>query len=65
MEDGIIDYLIYNLNLEKPTFLEIGVGDYAESNTRFLFERYNSKGAIVDKINNFQKKYQTYQTLER
>ena len=38
-EDGIIDYLIYNLNLEKPTFLEIGVGDYAESNTRFLFER--------------------------
>ena len=64
-EDGIIDYLIYNLNLEKPTFLEIGVGDYAESNTRFLFERYNSKGAIVDKINNFQKKVSKHIKLWR
>ena len=35
-EDGIIDYLLFKLNIEKPRFIEIGVGDYSESNTRFF-----------------------------
>ena len=37
-EDGIINYLTSQLNINKPKFIEIGVGDYSESNTRFIFE---------------------------
>lgn len=55
-EDGIIDYLIYQLNLEKPKFLEIGVGDYSESNTKFLYEKVSAKGAIIDCIDDFKNK---------
>ena len=39
-EDGIIDYLLYSLNLEKPKFLEIGIGDYSESNTDLYFKEH-------------------------
>lgn len=55
-EDGIIDYLLFSLNIEKPKFIEIGVGDYSESNTRFLFERTSGEGLIIDIIDNFEKK---------
>ena len=43
-EDGIINYLIKQLKLDNPSFIEVGVGDYSESNTRFLYERFHSKG---------------------
>ena len=55
-EDGIIDYLLFSLQIEKPKFIEIGVGDYYESNTRFLFERSSGDGLIIDIIANFQKR---------
>ena len=55
-EDGIIDYLINQLNIEKPKFLEIGIGDYSESNTRFIYERTSPKGMVVDCINDLEKK---------
>ena len=55
-EDGIIDYLLFSLQIEKPKFIEIGVGDYYESNTRFLFERSSGDGLIIDIIGNFQKR---------
>ena len=55
-EDGIIDFLLYNLKINSPAFVEIGVGDYNEANTRFLFETTNSKGLIIDCIDNFEKK---------
>ena len=55
-EDGIIDYLLFSLHIEKPKFIEIGVGDYYESNTRFLFERSSGDGLIIDIIDNFQKR---------
>ena len=55
-EDGIIDYIIYQLNLEKPKFLEIGVGDYSESNTKFLYERVSAKGTIIDSLDNLEEK---------
>ena len=45
-EDGIIDYLLHALKIDKPKFVEIGVGDYSECNTRFLFERTSPKGLI-------------------
>ena len=47
-EDGIIDFLLKKLNIEKPKFIEIGVGDYTECNTRFLFESRSAKGLIID-----------------
>jgi len=55
-EDGILDYLLFKLNIEKPKFLEIGVGDYSEANTRFIFDRCSPKGTIIDCIENFEKK---------
>jgi len=55
-EDGIIDYLLYQLNIEKPKFVEIGVGDYTEANTRFIFERTSSKGAVIDSICDLENK---------
>lgn len=54
-EDGIIDYLIKSLNIISPKFVEIGVGDYSECNTRFLFETAQPKGLIIDCIENFKK----------
>jgi len=54
-EDGIIDYLISQLNIQKPKFIEIGVGDYTEANTRFVFERTSCEGLIIDIIKNFEK----------
>ena len=55
-EDGIIDFLLHKLNITKPNFIEIGVGEYVESNTRFLYERYYQKGLIIDCINDLEKK---------
>jgi len=55
-EDGIIDYLLYQLKIEKPKFIEIGVGDYTEANTRFIFERTSAKGAVIDCIDNLEDK---------
>lgn len=53
-EDGIIDYLLYSLKIDKPKFVEIGIGDYSECNTRFLFERTSPKGLVVDCIENLK-----------
>ena len=47
-EDGIIDYLIYALNIKKLKFVEIGVGDYTECNTRFLINNYPFRGLLCD-----------------
>ena len=55
-EDGIIDYLLYSLNIKVPKFVEIGVGDYRESNTRYIFQKNCSRGLIVDKNKNLKKK---------
>ena len=42
-EDGIIDYLIKKIEINKPNFVEIGVGDYTEANTRYLYENIMEK----------------------
>lgn len=49
-EDGIIQYILNKLELpaEFRTFVEFGVQDYYESNTRFLLQGYNWKGLIID-----------------
>ena len=55
-EDGIIDFLLTKLRILKPNFVEIGVGEYIEANTRFLYDRYHPRGLIIDCIDNFKKK---------
>jgi len=55
-EDGIIDYLLYSLNIKRPKFVEIGIGDYRESNTRYIFEKNYCRGLIVDKNINLKNK---------
>ena len=55
-EDGIIDYLLFSLGIKKPRFIEIGVGDYREANTRFVFERTNCQGLIIDVTKDLEQK---------
>lgn len=47
-EDGIINYLIKNLQIENEVFVEFGVENYKESNTRFLLKNSNWTGLIID-----------------
>lgn len=53
-EDGILDLLIESLELDSPhssyprAFVEFGVQDYTESNTRYLLKKRNFMGFIID-----------------
>lgn len=47
-EDGIIQWLIRNLDIKYRSFIEFGVQDYTESNTRFLLMHDNWEGLIID-----------------
>lgn len=47
-EDGIIQFLIRNLNIQHKIFIEFGVESYRESNTRFLLMNDNWKGLVID-----------------
>ena len=53
-EDGIIDFLLNRLDIQNPKFLEIGVGNYKESNTRFIFMKSPNKGMIIDNLKNLK-----------
>ena len=55
-EDGILDYIITVLKIERPNFIEIGVGSYVEANTRFIYERFSPKGVIIDIEKNLKNK---------
>jgi len=47
-DDGIIQYLINYLDIETKIFIEFGVEDYLESNTRFLLINNNWSGLVMD-----------------
>lgn len=47
-DDGIIQFLVNYLEIESKTFIEFGVQDYTESNTRFLLINNNWTGLIMD-----------------
>ncbi len=47
-EDGVIEYLVSSLENIPDTFIEFGVEDYRESNTRFLLLHRNWKGLVMD-----------------
>ncbi|MBL4711242.1 MAG: hypothetical protein JKX75_01850 [Gammaproteobacteria bacterium] len=47
-EDGIIQYLVNKLPIKNKVFIEFGVEDYSEANTRFLLENDNWSGLVMD-----------------
>ena len=47
-DDGIIQYLIRRLQIEPRTFIEFGVDNYKESNTRYLLAANDWKGLVID-----------------
>jgi hypothetical protein len=46
--DGILQYLINKVDIPNKTFIEFGVQDYKESNTRFLLINDNWSGYVID-----------------
>lgn len=47
-EDGIIQFLINNINIKNKIFIEFGVENYSESNTKYLLLNNNWTGLILD-----------------
>lgn len=47
-DDGIIQFLVEYLDIPNKTFVEFGVEDYKESNTRFLLVNNYWRGLIMD-----------------
>lgn len=47
-DDGIIQFLINELSIENKYFVEFGVENYRESNTRFLLLNNNWSGLVID-----------------
>lgn len=50
-EDGIIQYLIHRVPIQDRSFIEFGVEDYTESNTRFLLVNDRWRGLVLDSSN--------------
>jgi hypothetical protein len=47
-DDGIIQWLVHALHIDNKTFVEFGVEDYEEANTRFLMMNDNWSGLVLD-----------------
>lgn len=47
-EDGIIQFLTNKIEIANRTFIEFGVENYSESNTRFLMTKDNWSGFVID-----------------
>ena len=47
-DDGVIQYLIHRLRPLPDSFVEFGVQNYRESNTRFLLVNNNWRGLVMD-----------------
>jgi hypothetical protein len=47
-EDGIIQHLIQHVEIKNKIFVEFGVQQYVESNTRFLLLNNNWSGLVLD-----------------
>lgn len=47
-EDGLIQYLIDRINIKNKTFIEFGVEQYKEANTRFLLINNGWNGLVMD-----------------
>jgi hypothetical protein len=51
-DDGIIQWLVQNLDIPNKTFIEFGVEDFSESNSRFLMMNDNWSGFVMDGSSN-------------
>lgn len=47
-EDGIVEWLVHQLGNIPETYVEFGVENYRESNTRFLLQHRNWRGLVID-----------------
>jgi len=47
-DDGIIQFLVNYLDIDQKIFIEFGVENYKEANTRFLLINNNWSGLIID-----------------
>ena len=47
-EDGIIQFLLQHVPIKRPLFIEFGVENYIESNTRFLLTNNQWSGIVID-----------------
>lgn len=47
-EDGIIDWLVEHIPMANTTFVEFGVENYQEANTRFLLQNRTWRGLVLD-----------------
>ena len=47
-EDGLIQFLINHIEFKNEIFVEFGVENYLESNTRFLLVNNNWSGLVID-----------------
>ncbi|MBD1874001.1 hypothetical protein H6F75_10935 [Nodosilinea sp. FACHB-131] len=47
-EDGIIQFLLRHIEVSRKVFVEFGVENYSESNTRFLLVNNNWSGLVID-----------------
>lgn len=47
-EDGIIQFLLRHVDTPNRVFVEFGVHNYTESNTRFLLKNNNWSGLVMD-----------------
>ena len=47
-EDGIIQYLLRHVKIPRKIFVEFGVENYVESNTRFLITNDYWSGLVID-----------------
>ncbi|MCO5947668.1 hypothetical protein [Mucilaginibacter flavidus] len=47
-DDGIIQYLINTIDIQEKYFIEFGVENYTEANTRFLLINNNWGGLVMD-----------------
>lgn len=47
-EDGIIQYILRHCENVPSTFVEFGVENYTEANSRFLLEGFHWRGLIID-----------------
>lgn len=47
-DDGIIQYLVHHLAVAPQSFVEFGVENYTEANTRFLLVNDNWRGLVMD-----------------
>jgi hypothetical protein len=47
-EDGLIQHLVHEVPVARRVFVEFGVEDYTEANTRFLLVNDNWSGLVMD-----------------